>query len=201
MHATRLALVTLSIALLAGCATTSHPLGMTEDEWARLSPEQQLDARQHQAELDQEERARRAEAARLAAEQERLEQDRREARLRDAGPGEVVHCVLQDAEGYLGGDWRTAEPVGFAVLRGDTKVIDIPEIDRSTRRVQAEARYNGAQVELCRPNRNTCTTLAATPNQLQRGVERHIDLERVARGTLYCDTPAHRTRTRHRTSD
>lgn len=179
---------TLAALLLTGCMT-SYPLGMSEDEWERLSPQQQLDARERQAELDQRERERRAEAARIAAEEERRERERREQRLRNAQPGEIVQCVVNNAEGYYAGAWRTAEPVGFTVVRGYPEVIDIPEQDRATRRVQAEARFDGAQITLCRPNRNECTTLAATQNQLRCGAQRNIQLNRVVRGTLYCDTP------------
>lgn len=174
--------------LLAGCAT-NYPLNISEDEWKRLTPQQQLDARHRQAELDQAARERRAEAARKAAEQERLEQKHHQERLRNAGPGEVVQCVLENAEGYYAGNWRPAEPTGFTVLRGYSETVTLAEQNRQTRRVQADARFDGAKVELCRPNRNECATLAATQNQLQRGVKRDIRLDRTVRGTLYCDTP------------
>ncbi|TVP88206.1 MAG: hypothetical protein EA348_11290 [Pseudomonadaceae bacterium] len=168
---------------------SSYPLGLSEEEWVRLSPEQQLDARSRQAEIDQAERARRAEAARLAAEQQRLEQQAREERLRNAAPGDLVQCVLDDAEGYFAGDWRTASPVGFSLVLGYREVIAVAEQDRSSRQVLAHASFDGAQIELCRPHRNECARLAATQNQLQRGVSRHVQLDRVLRGRLYCDMP------------
>lgn len=181
-------LILASALLLTACATT-YPLGMSEDEWNRLNPAQQLDARQKQAAIDQAERERRAHAARLAAEEERRQQELHQARLRNAQPGEIVQCVLEDAEGYFGSEWRAAEPTGFTVLRGFSEHVTIAQQDRQSRRVTAEARFDGAKVELCRPNRNECAVLAATQNQLQRGVQRTINLDRVVRGTLYCDTP------------
>ncbi|WP_210772242.1 hypothetical protein [Pseudodesulfovibrio sp. zrk46] len=62
--------------LLAGCA--HYPLNMTEEEWTRLSPQQQMDARERQARLDQERAIEmekvRLEQARKEAEQTRLEE-------------------------------------------------------------------------------------------------------------------------------
>ena len=181
-------LLLCSALLLSGCMS-SYPLGMSKEEWVRLSPDQQLDARSRQAEMDQAERVRRAEAARLAAEQQRLEQQAREERLRNAAPGDLVQCVLDDAEGYFAGDWRTVTPTGFTLVRGYSEAITLSEQDRSSRQVQVHASFDGTQVELCRPHRNDCTRLAATQNQLQRGVSRPIQLDRVLRGHMYCDVP------------
>lgn len=64
--------------LLAACAT--HPLNISDTEWERLTPEQQLSARKQQAVIDQENAIRRAnerkelEARKL--EQARLQQER-----------------------------------------------------------------------------------------------------------------------------
>lgn len=194
MNKTHVRHLALAAALFLTACATSYPLGMAEDEWNRLTPAQQLDAREKQAVIDQAERERRAEAARVAAEQERRQQERYQERLRNAAPGEVVQCVLQEAEGYFGGNWRAAEPTGFTLLQGFNQDVSIARQDRQNRRLTAEARYDGAKVELCRPNRNECATLAATHNQLQRGVQVAVDLDRVVRGTLYCDTPrAHKT--------
>lgn len=177
-----------SVFLLTACAN-NYPLGMSEDEWNRLTPAQQLDARQQQATIDQAERERRAQAARLAAEEERRQQELYQERLRNAQPGEIVQCVIENAEGYFGSEWRAAEPTGFMVLRGFSEQVTLAQQDRPSRRVTAEARFDGAKVELCRPNRNECAVLPATQNQLQRGVQRTIALDRVVRGELYCDTP------------
>lgn len=174
--------------ILAGC--TTYPLNMSEDEWLQLTPAQQLEARERQAEIDQAERKRRAEAARLAAERERRETELRQERLRNAAPGEVVQCVLQNSEGYFAGKWRTASPTGFTVVQGFPEQISIAQEGRQSRTVSAEARFEGASVDVCRPNRNECASLAATQNQLRRGVTRTIHLDRIVRGELYCDTPA-----------
>lgn len=71
-------LFTLVLALLiAACAR--YPLGMTEAEWQRLTPQQQYDARLQQADIDRQEaaaRAAEAEARRLAEQRRRAEEER-----------------------------------------------------------------------------------------------------------------------------
>lgn len=67
-------IITLLIGILLTLTACAHyPLGMSEDEWNRLSTEQQLDARKEQAALDQQ-RA-------LEREKARQEKEAREAEL------------------------------------------------------------------------------------------------------------------------
>ena len=61
--------------LITGCA--HFPLNMTEEEWERLTPQQQMDARERQAKLDQE-RALQREKLRLEQEAKEAEQARLE---------------------------------------------------------------------------------------------------------------------------
>lgn len=81
------AILMFAILLLAGCA--HYPLGMPEEEWHRLTPQQQLDARKEQAALDLE-RYRVRETARI--EEAVINADK--ARLRheqDIAEGMVSH--------------------------------------------------------------------------------------------------------------
>lgn len=69
-------LALLIMSLLVGCIAR-YPLGMTEEQWLTLTPEQQHEARMKQAEIDEARRkAREAEQARKA------EEERRQAELR-----------------------------------------------------------------------------------------------------------------------
>ncbi|MEN3159735.1 hypothetical protein ABC502_15250 [Alkalimonas sp. NCh-2] len=185
----RVSLQLVTFALIAACA--NYPLGMTEDEWNRLSPQQQLDARERQALLNQAEHARRAEAARHKAEQEREEQQRYQAMLANAGPGDIVQCVLQNGEGYYGSSWHPAEPVGFSLLRNYTQTVSFAEQGRPTRSITTELTYNGANIRVCRLNNRDCSNVAATQNQLRNGISQNIQVNRAIRGTLYCDIPNH----------
>lgn len=177
----------LGAVLLTACAT--YPLGLSEDEWNRLSSQQQLQARAQQAEIDQAERERRAEAARRRAEQEQAEQERYQQALQSAAPGDVVQCVMQSGEGYLGGSWRAAAPVGFTLLRDHPQSVQIAEQGRPTRNVSAQVLYDGANVRVCRANNRDCANLVATQNQLRDGVTQSIEVNRAVRGQLYCDIP------------
>lgn len=191
----RLSLLLTALIIITACA--SYPLGMSEDEWNRLSPQQQLDARERQARLEQDERQRRAEVARQRAEQEREEQRRYQDMLANAEPGDIVQCVLQNGEGYYAGNWRSAESVGFSLLRDYTQTVAIAEQGRPTRNVSTEMTYNGANISVCRPNNRDCVNIAATQNQLRRGMTQDIQVNRAIRGTLYCDIP-NRERLRYR---
>lgn len=72
-------IISLLFLFLVGCAT--HPLGMSDDEWTVLSPEQQFEASKEQARLDNERRLKqmenelRREELRLKGEQLQLEAD------------------------------------------------------------------------------------------------------------------------------
>lgn len=75
--------ITLCLMLLLG-ACAHYPLNMSETEWNRLTPEQQLEARKQQAAMDKE-RAIEREKARLAREARQVEEARiqRERDVRD----------------------------------------------------------------------------------------------------------------------
>ena len=62
--ALNLALASLAL-LLAACQ--SNPLGMSDEEWARLTPEQQMQARMKQADVNQANADRRAAGRRRRA--------------------------------------------------------------------------------------------------------------------------------------
>lgn len=78
--------------LVGGCA--SHPLGMSDEEWSALTPEQQLEARK-QDEL-------------LKIERERLRQEevqrRKEAQLQEDIANGMIFQFLPDAPYCMGGD-------------------------------------------------------------------------------------------------
>lgn len=71
--------IVLVMTQLAACVAM-YPLGMTEQEWNRLSPVQQLEAREKQAELDAQ---RRRERIAQQERKEREERQRRQAMLDD----------------------------------------------------------------------------------------------------------------------
>ena len=180
---------------LVGCASR-YPLGMSEVEWNTLTPEQQLEARNHQAALDEAARERREAAAQLRAEQERerAEQERKEQQaylqaIRDAQPGELLQCTLSNAEGYFSNQWQTLEPIGFNLLVGYQHNAVLTNANRSSQSVRMNLLYTGANIQICTDNRRECTNFVATQNQLRNGVTQFISLANTARGEMYCDIP------------
>lgn len=174
----------LLLGSLSACAAR-YPLGIPEEQWVLLTTQQQLDARSQQAALDQasqarreaEARAREAEAIKAAAE---LEQ-----RRRDAGYGERVQCILESAEGYIRGRWEPVRPLAMDLVSGYPEELALSDT-RNRYQQSLYGEFDGQVVRLCRTT-NECAEMAATRQQLQRGVSRHLEQERFLRGTLYCD--------------
>lgn len=177
--------------LLAACST--HPLGMGDEEWQQLSPEQRLQAREKQLEFDRlaeqrrqvEAAARREEAQRQAAE---LETRRHEARY-----GERLQCVLQPAEAWLNRQWREIEPLAFDLVTGYEQVLPLRETGRRTVRYssRAHARFDGQQLLLCQYAQDQrrsgiCIRELGTFADYRRGIRRTVEADQFLRGQLRC---------------
>lgn len=188
MNRSLLPLLSIGI-ILSVSACSSYPLGMSEEEWNRLNPEQQLDARERQQRLDLAERQRQSALQLARAEQAAAEQALYQDALLNAGPGDQVQCVLQGGEGYYASNWRAAEAKGFSLLKGFTQDVSFPEQGRPSRSVTAQLTFDGANIKACRPHNRDCTNFAATQNQLRSGVTQPIHVNRTIRGHLYCDIP------------
>lgn len=180
----KLICLVLLLAGLSGCATR-YPLGIPEEQWVLLTTQQQLNARSQQATLDQasqarreaEARAREAEAIKATAE---LEQ-----RRRDAGYGERVQCILESAEGYIRGRWEPMRPLAMDLVSGYPEELALSD-KRNRYQQSLYAEFDGQVVRLCRSTYE-CAEMAATRQQLHRGVSRYLEQDRLLRGTLYCD--------------
>ena len=123
----RWAAALLCCAVLAAC--TSYPLGMAEAEWLRLTPEQQLQAREKQLEVDRLSEQRRLVEAAARQEEAQRQAAELQARRQDARYGERLQCVLQPAQAWLDRQWRPVEPLGsmpFCVELDNLKDTDAP---------------------------------------------------------------------------
>ncbi|WP_417583944.1 hypothetical protein [Nitrincola sp.] len=187
----RICLVLL-LAGLSGCAAR-YPLGIPEEQWLLLTTQQQLTARSQQAALDQASQARREAEAR-AREAEAIKQAAElEQRRRDAGYGERVQCILESAEGYIRGRWEPVRPLAMDLVSGYAVELTLSDT-RNRYQQSVYAGFDGQVVSLCRSAQalqwsatSECIAMAATRQQLQRGVSRYLEQERLLRGTLYCD--------------
>lgn len=182
--------------LLTGCLN-SYPLGMSEEEWVRLSPDQQFQARSQQARIDEQkrmEREARAEAERLRQTmEEQAYQDRIDHSYRDARYGDVIQCVLEQSVIDFKPGWRDGEPVGFTLVRGEGKLIDIYSArDQKTTSLWVGLDDNGMTLRLCRKeptghsrSNTSCVDIVATTHQYRRGLHHSFDHNDM-RGSLYC---------------
>lgn len=178
---------------LSGCMQ-SNPMGFSDEEWARLSPQQQYDARLRQSEIDAEKRRERAREKALKEENERQRKAMVALRYQNAQYGDIVQCVMQNGVVDYSSGWQNAQPVAFSLVRGEEKQLKSWSKDkRSTVTLYADMSEDGLNVNLCRFKATSdyqkgryCATLSATTRQYGDGVSQSFDIRKYMRGTLYC---------------
>lgn len=182
----RLALFALLFSLVAGC--TFHPLGIADTQWQQMTVEQRQQAYMEQAKLDEAARERRA-----AQQQEQLRLQEqtlqlRQQQLEQAGPGDLVQCTLENAQGDYGKNkWRAAQPLAVEMLKGDVVQSDLERVERAYQRIAVQLSFDGMRVQLC-DNYNSCASMVATRGELRRGKRSQISTRKV-RGRLFCQYP------------
>ncbi|WP_409524011.1 hypothetical protein [Nitrincola sp. MINF-07-Sa-05] len=166
-----------------------------------MSSEQQLQARQQQAERDKaadvrrsaEAAARQAEAARQAAEME--------VKRSNAAYGERLQCVLQPAEAWLNRKWRAIEPQALDLVSG----MELPLVLRQPSKggvrysSKAYARFNGQELTLCQYSESQsatgrCVRILGNSADYRRGIRQNFQVEQFLRGHLRCELVAPRRR-------
>ncbi len=173
--------------LLAGC--TMYPLGIPEDQWQRMTPAQQQEARMEQARQDEAVRERHARRQLLLLEEQQRERSEREQRLRQAIPGDVLQCTLNDVQINLGKKkWRAANPVAVELLQGESLEVLLQRSDKNYQQRTAWISFDRLSVSLCDGYRSDCAVLAATGRELQRGSQAMVHTG-IVRGRLKCQYP------------
>ena len=111
---------------LSACAVR-YPMGLSREQWDGLTPNQQAEYQAKQYQIDADSQARADEARRQAAaqraEQARLETERLRHAYATAQYGDIVSVTVQG--GYLSysGKRYPYEPVGFDLIKGETKKV------------------------------------------------------------------------------
>ncbi|HEY9017274.1 hypothetical protein [Thiomicrospira sp.] len=171
-----------------------HPMGISDEEWQTLTPDQRMQAREQQAEVDKARAAERAEKARIRAEKEAREQAIIAERRANPQYGERVQCILSAGQAKLNRKWRNIEPVAVDLVIGESQAIDVRHLrDGRTRYSRTGyASFDGQRVNLClhsnsSPTSNYCASLLATTRQFDRGVSQNIQSKDFVRGNLRCD--------------
>jgi hypothetical protein len=140
-------------ALLVLAACQSYPLGMSEEEWARLTPEQQLAARMQQSEVNRANAERFAQAQ--AAERERQamlqaeERERLESLYQEARYGDILECVVEGGVADFHPGWRAYSPAPFTVARGERKQVPLADGGRQQGRFWASYSQDGREISIC----------------------------------------------------
>lgn len=180
--------------LISGCGA-SYPLDIPKEEWKEMSVENRIEARQKAAELERAREERRAaEAAAREAEALKSAEELSKAR-READYGQRVQCVLRNAEGYLGGDWRSVEPIAIDLVTGLEIKVELTEASDDGLHYSREgyASFNGQTVQICdraadsRSVRSRCARLLGTFQEFRHGLSDAIQHDRFLRGHLRCD--------------
>lgn len=183
-----ISLLLLTLALVAGCA--NNPLGMSDNEWQLLTPEQQFEARKIQDERDEAARVRRAEQqAQEAAAQAKLIELRRTAPY-----GDVIQCSITHAKGlFAKNEWHPLLPISVEMhLSEAARRIDLMRQDQTSSSIALELEFDGLNVKICRSNNRDCDVLAGTAAQFKQGISRHIKVNKTVDGTLFCAFPLRR---------
>lgn len=114
------------IVLVYGCATR-YPLGLKEEQWQALSPQQQAEYTTKQYQIDEERRKRQEEYWRQKEKEEaeaiRLEKDRILQLYRNARYGDIIQANISDGRIVFIGERKGYEPLSFDLVRGERKRI------------------------------------------------------------------------------
>jgi hypothetical protein len=175
-------LVAGSLLALAACQQ-SYPLGMSEAEWLRLTPEQQFAARSQQAEINRANAERYAQAQ--AAERERQamlqaeELARREAIYQEARYGDILECVVEGGIADFHPGWRGYSPAPFTLARGEHKYVPLNDGSSRPGRFWAGYSQDGREVSICHRDpqgrrAGGCATIHGMFRDYAAGVRRQI---------------------------
>lgn len=158
------------VALATSCAM--HPLGISDDTWNKMTPEQQAEAYQKQAEINAKQRA-----EQLAKEQE---EGRKIAKIK-ANPkyGQYVQCVVDSAsyKTFANGWNNTIENFSFDAIRDETTSTNITYLEQNNQFFKQNANLNitfdGTVIKVCDTNNfnNSCSTLTASLSRYHRGTK------------------------------
>lgn len=121
------------LVLFEGCARR-FPLGLKEEQWQALSPQQQAEYTAKQYQVDEERRKRQEEYGRQKereeAEATRLEKERILQLYRNARYGDIIQVNISGGSIVFIGERKGYESLSFDLVRGERKRIPFYHHDR-----------------------------------------------------------------------
>lgn len=121
-----LLLLLILFVLFEGCATR-FPLGLKEEQWQALSPQQQVEYTTKQYQIDEERRKRREEywrqKERDATEAARVERERILQLYQNARYGDIIQVNVSGGSITFNGKSGDYEPVSFDLVRSERKKV------------------------------------------------------------------------------
>ena len=162
------------VAGFSGC--TFYPLGMTENEWHRLTPQQQLDARTQQTEIDRDKAVRRAEEARRREAEERRLAAARQRRIDRLYAhnryGDILRCSIEGGVFDFKPGWRPLAPVSFATARGEQGYVTFRQLNgRKHKKVWIEYSDDGHELKICHAKDHyECGHIGGSQSDFARGI-------------------------------
>ena len=177
--------------ILTGCSL--HPLGIDDDEWARMSQTDQLRAYEKQAELDKVRAEAQARERQAQAEAEARKYEAMAEMRRNAQYGDIVQCVLDPVDVLYSSDWVALKPQVFDLVRGEERALSLQEqIKHYGTKTRVSFAESGLEVRLCRDDyyanrRDGCFRLLGTSRDFQRGLRKDFMIDGFMKGTLRCD--------------
>ena len=185
----------LGIGLALGGCGSSYPLDMPESEWKAMSPQERIDARQMQADLEKAREKRRAKEAEAREAEARKRAEELAKARREADYGERVQCVFKNVKAYMGGDWRSVTPVAMDLVTGGEFEIELAEPREGGLNYSTEAYvdFDGQTVRICdrREDRrrydDRCARMLGTFKDYERGLRETVQGPDFVRGRLRCE--------------
>ncbi len=171
------------VLLLTACLQT-YPLGMSEAQWKALSPQEQMQARVKQAELDRIEAARRAEEQRREEKRKEAEKARIASLYASARYGDIIECAVEGGIADFHPGWKKYQRAVVSLVRGEIKEVSLrSESGSDTQEFWAALNHEGNTVKICdsEPSRGSsdCATVAGLTSDFSRGIRQTVSLKEI----------------------
>lgn len=191
----KLLLLMLFFLFCLPACSPEYPLDIPENEWTTMTGQEQLRAREKQAELEKAEEKRRAAEAEARQAEAIKWLKNKEASRKQARYGDRLQCVLTNARACFWDEWRSIEPVALDIVKGMVLQLELSRADEDGFHFSQKvyAGFDGQTLTLCpdknlvRQNDPSCARVLGTFEQYAKGLQKKIHAKEFLRGCIRCD--------------